>query len=295
MAKLVMVGEDHLSKRLDRVGSAIEKKLDILKTKKFIVLAEGPFLTVEERISLNSEVMLAPTAELLTLFRQMHGREFDRVLAGEEKRYLEERKLGKFRVNIESIESPVFLLIPQILEIGLLERISDFEKEALGAFSRLMKAVVYNWKDSAFNESMILAEYAGALDLTIKLRDSLNYTEGRLPSLNILRMSEDGEENTRIFSRFPPDMYEDIMQLISKISFTFRSRSIMHAEKISAVAEKKRHDVIFAVTGAMHIPDILDILPRNKLLEKKEAVFTESHHDSYSRLIRDPEVIISMP
>ncbi len=293
MAKLLMIGEEHSSKKLQNVGTAIEEKMSDKKRKNFIVLVEGPFLTIRERISLHTNIMFTPTAEFLRILRRMHNKGFDRMLAREEKIYLRQRGLEKFRINVENIESSAFLFLPMVLKIGRLEKIGDFERETLEAFSRQMKAAVYAWKDDAFNESMILAEYIDALDLTIKLRTSLNYTEDSLPAVNILDMSEDGRENKKIFSKFPPDMYEDILQLLSKISFALRSRSILHAEKISAVAERKMHDTIVAVTGAGHVPDVIEILGRSRLFDEREVVFSENNHEGYSRQIRDPDVVIS--
>gem|GEM_PF-4200746 len=287
-----MIGEGHSSKKLERTGRALENRMERLKSKNFLILVEGPFPTLMERMSLYSNIMFAPTAEFLRLFRRMGKEEYGTTLLEEEKSYLEERGLEKFRANTENIESPAFLLLPRILKIGLLEKIDNCEKEFLETFSRLMKSVAYNWKDITFTESTILGEYIDALDLTIKLRTSLNYTEGRLPQVNILHMSEDSGENKRILSKFPPDMYDDMMLLLSKISYSLRSRSILHAERITEVAERKMHDLIVTVTGAGHVPDVLELLVRG-LFDEREAVFTDGRHEEYSRHIKDPEVTIS--
>jgi hypothetical protein len=296
MSKVVMVGEEHYASKR-KIGRAVKDRIKKLKPEKFAILAEGPFFTPEEKALLAAEVFYTPTAGILKFFKLIRGEEFDKMIAGWKRAYLEEKELGDYREHIENIESSVFTLVPRLMGIGLIDKIDDYEKKTLETFVSMLKTLTGKWRSEKAEECAVLDDYAYALGLTLRVRKGLYYLENPPRPVNLFELSKDEVRNIEsVFSSVPSDMLDDILAILSTMHSTFGMRSGLHADKITELVDKGEHDLILTVTGAAHIPDVLYILSSEERLHIiKEIVFTDSSHEEYARKIReiDPDITVS--
>lgn len=104
--KLLMIGEFHHSRNLKHIGTAIRDEIKKTGAKEISILAEGPFATAAEKLSMKTGLLIPTAAVIKHVFPNGLPRE---------QQYLDERDLNGCRVNIRGIESYIFLAITDCL------------------------------------------------------------------------------------------------------------------------------------------------------------------------------------
>jgi len=282
MAKLVMVGEEHTSKKMKGIGRAVKERVEKHKPSRFALLVEGPFMLPLEKAVLEVDLPLIPTEPIWKFLQVIKGEKFDSEKEKEEKLYLEMRDLQDYREIIENIESPVFIILPQAANFGVLEKIDVYEKKYLGTLTAMINVINLRWEKEFMQEHLILNEYREIAALSLEIRSRLNELEKPVPGIDILRLTPEEIENIgKILANVPPKVLDDILMLFSKMHSTFGMRSGLH---VNRMLEHENADLIITATGAGHIPGVLRRLEKEeKLGMVEELVFTgEPKHKEYA-------------
>jgi hypothetical protein len=267
-----MIGERHDSPNLKLIGGQVAK--ETAEHQKVSLLVEGGFPTPRQgRLGMQTPAAIYELAFHLLLNKLIPGH--SDILRKAQHEYLEKRDLTAYEDDIHGIEPYFTLCLPHRIPIELLRILIPFTQQVIDLPSlshsvpydptrNLFKTYLKRWKvhietfDKLRARDVFYHKVFGELKVAGAIPESFSLPNHSLEWLSTFAYLLSKESSTK-----------------QELDEECRIRSAIHAENIQFKLREHESDILITVTGAAHVPEILEFLDTG-LVESIKVLFTDN-------------------